>query len=881
MDSSAEQLVLLPSLAYLSVQPGTNLVSLDAPLGGNSDEERARRRRNRIQQEKEARKQKLAESRQQLFFDMDRPTRPLNGYEEYFAKQFKEMIVLTGPVSQNGAPYRVAHSWATQLYAPTWLREQLLDRSSAPGEFEIPMDEKANLWRTILQCASKQLSYVAPNANAWDSCKTTRFMALDSTFEVFFNRTDVKEGTKTRILSDDVVRMIYLDLVNQRRFTTGSAPALTDKAKASLIESIANEVQMANRDPRRPLFYYELDKVEISLEEYDVKAGAFAARFSADRLAYMHADRSDFFRGYSIYPQKYSEFTPQELYHLPENELQGVEPEELHTYTSSYLSPLGETLVKNDHAASVNVYPRLSKAALQTTARTCNRDIDFLKTSEWNDLLVQVARERSPDMTEQPASIADELSSNPVYGETPSKFLTRGMMYRNDVPFWEVSNLAPFCMDVRICWRLKTPESSTPPPAPRVLVSTDFVHNNTDTDTPQWAVIEHRTRSLDATKLYTMYLATRVKETLFTIKFDISKVALTDNGRATTLRVRARDYNPDAEILRSCVQINIYDSVVELDNIFYSPTIAKEMCNLALEDGKKSGYGEAIINVAFDAAESLGVSVLLTDNSYSSSGFGTPFAFNDSAYEPGDLGSLTATLTVLRGYGYYEGFGFMPLVLDGIKDATTLMDRVQERIDYQHVVTTTRIFDLRDELEDYHRRLDPSKHPGKDYIKNELQAGINHANALARFVRSLPPPITTRMSLREIALKINSGEIPVENDPTTAATRFMDEGLDVVTNLLSRTVHDPTYSKDDDGEEDDDEDEEGDSNYGMTEYPNAELRARFIDYYGEGRRKAHFVITRPPDNDDPMAKPVVSYREVKGMEDYRLSQKTVEPSMYY
>ena len=166
----------------------------------------------------------------------------------------------------------------------------------------------------------------------------------------------------------------------------------------------------------------------------------------------------------------------------------------------------------------------------------------------------------------------------------------------------------------------------------------------------------------------------------------------------------------DAEFgvdLSDCVSIELdYGSdSLHLNDLFYDVTLwgskkNLKRCKMTPDVSSQRGHGAAILDI---------VDVIASNHEYACVTLVDAARLpKTSEAPPPDAGSLSRTLALLRGYGYYEARGFVPTFFANhvkLGDMQEMRAVMETNLMWTHVVTTTPLATLSDAIRNFHTNV--------------------------------------------------------------------------------------------------------------------------------------------------------------------------------
>lgn len=866
MASSAPLQPLLPSLVRLSVKRTEPVVDTDvlAERPQLSPRQAADlRRQDRGMRQQDARDREVMDRRLmgaeemddevELQYDSYDFTKKLKPMEEAYTAIFRDAMGMTPTELNVGIHTALATEWSQLPGNPYFWRNYIrfYNHQHKYGS-NTENDGHVRMLRNVFERAGEALAFVSTQKDSWQTSDLSVRLNRLSTFATTYNRAlemtaSGMAGTQLSFPSTAVEKIAYRLMTY--RFGGDVEANVVEDDEWGLLQKT---VQMANSDPFRPDRMYNLDSISVRLTEND---GSRYPRYSEANLSFARkplegSPPSALFHGFSVFPETFRDYCSVRNYALPSDP--DSFPEELTTYNSYYLNGIGKLLKHTNHAMNIVTTPRLTEAALKDAAGMCHREVDYFTVDQWSEILAQYARARSPT--------SESLEGNFTYPSTEfaAQFLAPGVMYTNDLP---PPNETYYHMEVWIRWSSKTNKRM-----PTVSASADHAYKHDYRynsageriayEKPHWAsklmkgpIKEYYNGQLVMNYLY--------RQKLYAFEFQILPVFGNPDvfmlvlGKSSALR---SDTSP------TCVDVYIYEDKIDLNNLF-SGTRNKQMCNLAWAEDIQSGYGMATLRVLQDAAMYLGVEIDLTDGSYTPSRrAGTPDDKGNIFWLAGDInpdedyvGLLTTTLLITRGYGFYEGEGFFPVIPSpGLREQEVLY--AEERIAYHHMLVTTPISSLYEAVRQYFRsdNFDWNSYPNSkdpELLEKMATEKLKQVTKLQDFFRQDAfPALIYQKSLRDVANMMNRGELESTEADSPGA---------IIINKLAEYVRPLIYREIVDFDES-----------GYVPYLAYELRLTFYDNL-DGTRgdKIHYVVEK--NEKDPNGPPVVRTRTVRGVDEYR------------
>tara|TARA_Y100000389_G_scaffold197775_1_gene233042 strand:- start:109 stop:2451 length:2343 start_codon:yes stop_codon:yes gene_type:complete len=743
----------------------------------------------------------------------------------------------------------------------TFLQKQA-DVRRAVGEAKV-------FWARVFAKTSDALSYVSTQPLAWDAAEVAKSLMTKG----MFLDTDYKSlgspGMKRVYFLNAKAEEIALRLLTHyqgRADPTAEGASKFNPLTREELDSLLPAVLMKNQRQTMedtPTERYGLADVQILMSERD---GSRFPRWSKTRKAFIGADAQDPFRGYSIFPQTYRDYTDTNDFFLSmvrkeKEDMNWHTPPQLCSYHSYYFNGYGKVVNVVNHAYNLTTTPRLARGAIEKAAYYCNQEIDYFTIEEWKSILTQMAREQSPKP--QAAFDVREEDKEDLYTKDVP-FLAPGCMYMNEVPPAELTDQIFYHMQIRITWLHK----QSPPVNVRAHV--DVLPKPGAAE--HWAMKLSKMAEWDKGEPKWAFYPNDLRDgKLYTFEFRLYK-----SENVVTMSVVG---DKDAfGFPRDCIRIVKFHDHFYLDLIFWS-TGKKSVCNLNWADDLESGFAKSVLRIVYDGAMYMNVPVKLLDGSHTPESTvveaerpaGKRFFFANKDADEDLPGYLTATLVVLRGYGYYESMGFFPEHSSCPEDMDKEYRYLQERLDYQHMVATTPINKLTDAIRTYQFSVDDDSYPG-GAVKVDPDGGasvfgvdytLSNARKLVEEFKISEGGLASLMSfsLREIAEKINDGTIPYSED--TAGYYFMTTIGQYVRTVLTRTAR---YV---------------DSNGDVMEfsYPGGDLQVNFYSFYGTNEDKGHYAVlpnkveyTRDGKTMTTMGRPQITTRRVERVKDYRFAQ---------
>jgi len=124
------------------------------------------------------------------------------------------------------------------------------------------------------------------------------------------------------------------------------------------------------------------------------------------------------------------------------------------------------------------------------------------------------------------------------------------------------------------------------------------------------------------------------------------------------------------------------------------------LCNIEPNIEDTAGYGSAVLQVMDVMAGSLGGNISLSDAAY--------FRANDTQIPKVNVSEgITRTLALLRGFGFYEARGLIPIELFEAERDTSLYAAAEEvDLEWTHMVVTTPINELQEAICNFYKKVD-------------------------------------------------------------------------------------------------------------------------------------------------------------------------------
>tara|TARA_B100000575_G_C23140268_1_gene663371 strand:+ start:1728 stop:4304 length:2577 start_codon:yes stop_codon:yes gene_type:complete len=675
-----------------------------------------------------------------------------------------------------------AGSYSTGGKGADWLR--ILEDRKIKREF----------WtRAINHCNVALESVARKGSLSWDKATLAKRLLTKGVFSDYPSKNAMDTAGATRgaytAFGDTTAKRIAQRLMKLAKGPMDSlqrlngADALSDDELAFLrpvvyMQSVEYEqTPGSSHEPQE----YLLSSVEILLSECD---GLRNPRWSKVRKEFMGvSDPYDEFRGYSIFPQTYRDYTDTEDYFLTRKSRADATiaartyPESLCSYWSYYLDGIDDIVETTNHADAITWEPRLSRSAIKAAAEYCNRNMDYFTVLEWSSILVQMARERAP-----PTQLGTLPNSDMRVENAP--FLATGCAYENDFVPAELTKEAWYHMEVRIKWEHNKSKSQSPPPNERVVDVRSHVNVLPKETGPQrhWISWIASMRTWDKNKQdWMLYINESIGDNTYKFKFGLER------------------YHDDVNLMvmassNTCIKIDFTPRFIHLDLLFWS-TKEKKACDLNWSDELESGFARSVLRILYDAAIHQNVPLELLDGSHTPNydDFVTPRPIGRRFYLFGKdadddmVGFLTATLIVTRGYGYYESMGLFSKTFSNPNDPGAERRYAQERLNYQHLIATTPIKKLKMDVTTYQETLSKYEYPGGVNSDDSttvfgIDSVLSAIDDLNVVVEGLAvPPINVNMSLRQIAQNINDGKADAD-----AARAFMVDAAPHVRNLMTR-----------------------------------------------------------------------------------------------
>lgn len=143
---------------------------------------------------------------------------------------------------------------------------------------------------------------------------------------------------------------------------------------------------------------------------------------------------------------------------------------------------------------------------------------------------------------------------------------------------------------------------------------------------------------------------------------------------------------------------NKQDYNIEISSLFDMRSDTLALCNVKPNIKDNAGYGSAVLQALDIIAGSLGGHISLTDAAMFRNMDTTPTVNIDY--------SLTETLSLLRGFGFYEARGFIWRgIFDNEKDKALFAAAQEVELEWTHMVVTTPINQLKEAVLSFHTRV--------------------------------------------------------------------------------------------------------------------------------------------------------------------------------